>query len=658
MAVPAQLMDLFSQMGQGSTNTRGQLSSYQNNGPLNGLVHVLVADIDQLTVAPHDGSTAAARQDLLNAFAAEHNVYLGWDDLKQALKELTPIQREVVLGPVLRKLIPTKANNTDPITAKEVARLARTFDIKVESYLTPDAFKATKLIPEIKKADIDIAYAMEAHALATRLRVTVATIPALEEKKLRDIIAKRFSGNQAQEWNVAKRAEIEFKRRSALPVGDVDRPDANQIPATIVPAGPAITTLKLWQSDDNQYQFDTPNPAEHNSHYASHPFASYEKQSADVKAVVEKVVAERQAGKPVKLKQGFQQFYLEQSKKPGALADEMQNQMQTMLSGLTNTLGFGDKNGIVGFIGKIISGLLPGVFQLFSSLSNMKSMFSNMGKTADSPVDGVEEMKELKEKNPELAVETKEFAGLVRKLEEQGDTGAIEARRLNEAWRAAPNTPAVWKDLAVTMIDHGLNDDVDSWMRAKAKNALSHLIREEKRISPNALTPLHTELNRIRTAFDTLEDPKLANASDAYKAENLELRLRMFERLMQVATNVSTKQDDYKKTAESAENLRQQAAGLNRSHVAAQAAGTPVTPTLQERLTKVRRELGVQERECPKKQEALRREIDTSINGPIPGILHMAQAHAGRKAEALRAVAIEQLRRPGQHNQTRRRSVY
>jgi hypothetical protein len=624
MAVPAPLMNIFGQfgqMGQGNTNTRGQLSSYQNNGPLNGLVHVLVADIDRAPAAP--------QQDLLNAFAAEHNVYLGWDDLKQALKELTPIQREVVLGPVLRRLVPANGRPAGfPMTFTEVNTLAHRFNINVEGYLTPDALKLTRntlkatLVERFTADDKAAAFILEEPAERVRLRV--AALNAAQQASLRGKIRTRPL-TVSQEMDITRRAELELKRREALPLTDPLSSNANQIPVAGAIAAP-IATLKLWQSADNQYQFDTLNPAEHNGHYASHSFASYERQSTDVKAVVEKAVTDRQAGQPVKLKKAFQQFELEQSKKPGAFADKMQNQMNTMLSSMTGMLGFGDQNGIAGFIGKIFSNIFGGLFQLFGPLSSMKDMFSKMGKTAGSSLDDDEEMKELKERDPVLAAETKEFAGLVEKLEESGADGAEEAHRLNAAWRTTPNTPAVWRDVAVTMIRHGLNDEVDNWMSAKTKKTLDHLIREERRIiaTGRAATPqLLGQLEETQRAFAILEDPRI---NPRCKAEAFNLRATMFERVMGIAIGVTTAESADKQEQKEHVQLNQKVAGLTVTEQAAQAAHSPIAGDLAARLLAAQQALVAHVAPVAATAAALAGAKTNAANAVLPPILIMARA--------------------------------
>jgi len=680
MAAAAPFMDLLGKMGDMSLGaaTRGQLSSYQNNGPLNGLVHVLVADIDKL---PAGGSKVTrAKQDLLNAFAAEHNIYLTWDDFKQVVKDLNPIQREVVLGPVLRRLIPEDADITKPrkttlnpppigwaaISAEEAAQLAWRFDIKTEDYLTPDAFKA-KLTREMKAADINDIYARRepieilglerARLAAGTPGAAIAALTPAQTVALRTRISQELSA-QGHAMNLQQRVEVEFRRRQALPVGHADHPDTNQIQQAALAA--PIATLKLWQSEEDQYQFDIANLLAHNSHYASHSFASYEKRSADVTKVINDAVLKRTAAKPIEIKKAFQQFETAEAKKPGAFAEKMQDQMQGMLSGITNMLGFGDKNGPMAFIGSIFSNLLKGMMPMLGMLGNMKQMVANMGKTPDaSLISDPDEMKKLQEENPELAAETREFASLVEKLEELGEKE--EAGRLNEAWRATPNTPVVWRDLVVTMIDHGLNDDVDSWMREKSKKTLEHLIREEQKIerSQNLRRPtqLHQELTHVQTAFAQLEDPRLAQASEAYKNENLGLRMQMFEQLMQVATNVMATEGERKKAAADLAQLRQSEGNLRASDTAA--AGQPVATALHERWTAVQAALQagspIPARASAADQAAIQAKTDAVAGTGLPVIVPMFTAKQGRlQAELRRIHQAEQAAARAQQQQIRR----
>jgi len=130
------------------------LTGYQENCGLNGLCHVIMENIDNPKIQTKPFFNAK----LLDAFKKHYNdPTLDMAGLKNLLKGIkNPVHQEIVLGPVLRSLLPdaynvrknplrtlpparlAEMNKTNvPLTADEVQYLAAQFGVRVESYEDP-----------------------------------------------------------------------------------------------------------------------------------------------------------------------------------------------------------------------------------------------------------------------------------------------------------------------------------------------------------------------------------------------------------------------------------------------------------------------------------------------------------------------------------------
>ncbi len=113
---------------------RARTTRYQNNGPLNPLVHHLIDNASDPAIPP------AMKQKLTEAFAEEYGVYASWDILVEKVNLIKdPTQREMILGPVLRQMLPAKYHNANnhewpTVSPQDALTLANEFGFDMEWY--------------------------------------------------------------------------------------------------------------------------------------------------------------------------------------------------------------------------------------------------------------------------------------------------------------------------------------------------------------------------------------------------------------------------------------------------------------------------------------------------------------------------------------------
>lgn len=609
-----------------SNFNRAQTTNYQNNDLFNPLAHALVDNIDNPNIQ------APAQERLRAAFVEAHGVHPTWNELKIALKNLDPIQREVVLGPVLRimaatgaganaRLYPKAADPADwqAIGQEDLLRVANELNIYVELYDSKFALQALK-----KRLEDDEKLIRE-DRIRTQLRYPLrpnplnlaqaASLNAAFEREKIDI-------NKAVEAKIvpimSNKAHMHHPERNLL---------AGRNAAGLTLPADRTASLKIWANDGKECSFEKPNAAEHNQKYASFQSYVYDRDKDAIKAVVAKSFT---SGNPLSLGTALKDYSNKANKdNPERFLDGMKKGM----SSLAKMFGGGP---FVTLIFEVFSNLFATMSSLFPALQGLEKMFSGVGK-ADTDLPDEKELKELIAKhpdNPEFAARAEEFSGYAQMLADTGPSGKGAATQLTKEWKEAirdPNdlpaadpgstfakTEIVFEKLLAQMKANGLEDEASALLDAQTNRLLQQLKQAEVQIEAKADaiaaagndaailvvdTPIADAANvsdgaALKTALDeieaqlvkALEDKDAENFAGftgyagAYnKEENYNNRLTLYRELMKLRPVVEDK-----KKLDVALDLEQQQVNLSRQHHIAPAA---VQPTLAESLRKVTEEL-------------------------------------------------------------------
>ncbi len=531
-------------------------TQYQNNGGLNALVHVLYENMDAVA-----GTRGAGR--LPSVFKVEHGYDITLGQLKALLKDLTPVQREVVLGPVLRRMAVTHAKRIKErgawgdLSADDVRGVANQFEIKVEAYSTDEETKRLleKGIREQEEARIELAKTAEIEAqysiggpafnfVAARAARLAGTAIIAENAKLEALekdlkIRVEREIKQLVDAGMHLHSEAKKAHKPGLDVVGYHHRTPNQVAFT-------KATLQLW-FEGNQWGrvVTTSDIADtHNESYkAGRKFYDYDTEHAmvtaqllDAKIEYEKAVA---AGKP-NPKINVASLFAKSEEKSGKSATQEQN-MQTMIEKLMGTFTDfmpGGKDSIFGMLTQFLVKIIGGIFSMVPLLKEMGKQFKQGHQSQGSEIDA-EEIAEISEKDPELGLAYEKFA----KLSSQIDDPA-----LNKAWRANPNSPEVWQQAFSSLVDAGRLDEADEWLKGAERRLIQELRAMERRNPTGAQG--QQLLNIYIKLVQDLENPVLAYSKPEEKTRNLMERFTMY-------TTVSTRMRDVLVAHEKAEKLAQ-----------------------------------------------------------------------------------------------------
>lgn len=542
-------------------------SNYQNNGPLNALVHALVAK--QANGQPVIQPDPALQRELSQAFYDEWGTYLSLQQLTNIIEHTTdPMHREMLLGPVLRRMSAADEgeqgdSGSPEVSVEAVAKLGKRFGIRVESYKDYEGIRAEireqllKRNPQltetedILRSSIDREfYKIIRPEIQAKVIIEVdAIVPALTDKDKDQKIAELVNG-ELQRMLSGHSPKYPRDPKDDLPEGA----------GKLAENGVIAATLRLLRKDKG-YRFQAINSidnldliitADHNSSQGYKTPCDYA-QAAPVlreqlRAAVTTAVAAVPAGDNV------------DARRQDAIGTAMQNNTSRLFSeyqagpakaSKTGDAAKGGLNGMMdGLLGNVSDffsgdffGSAKGIAGLFQSLFGpiMKMLMGfqeTMSESAKQPGDPFSktEIDKYTAQSEQLGRAATDFSLRVSDLEESS------AKVLNEQWRQDPNAIGVWASLIDKLVAEGniaaANDCLSNQERkllakltaiaASSDDAKKQTIETTIRIYQEATNPLARAMSH----------PK---ATDALKHESLMARSHLFQELHISADELSSK---------------------------------------------------------------------------------------------------------------------
>ena len=434
-------------------------SNYQDNGPLNALVHVFASVKDgQPVIQPN----LALQRELSQAFYDEWGTYLSLQQLAEIVQHTTdPMHREMLLGPVLRRMLSEEEtgqgdSGSAQVSVEAVAKLGKRFGIRVESYKTPEGIKA-----EIKEA---------------LLKSRPSLADPQQEETLQRLVDKEFrsiTNNPTDPRNPGADGLKDFLAETD------DRVEED--------SAEYCATLRLLRKDKG-YRFQAINQnvdliitADHNSSqgyktpcdYAQAAPILREQLRAEVKTAVAAAANNdyaRQTAISTAMQNNTARLFSEyqsgpaKSSKTGDTAKGGFDGMMEGLLGNVSTFFSGDVFGSV----KGISGLIESIFGPIMKM--LMGFQETMFESAQKPGDpfSKKEMDKYTAESEELGKAARDFSLKAIALSE-------DTAELYEKWRANPDSTEVWVDLIEGLVEDQQLAKADKCLREQEARLLQTL---------------------------------------------------------------------------------------------------------------------------------------------------------------------------------------
>ncbi len=506
-------------------------SHYQNNGPLNALVHVLVSKkADGQSVIQPD---PALQRELSKAFYDEWGTYLSLQQLVRIVEHTTdPMHREMLLGPVLRRMLPEEEtgqgdSGSAEVSVEAVAKLGKRFGIRVESYKTPEGIKA-----EIKEAIL-------------KSRPPLAD-PQREEtlQRLVDREFESITNNINDPRNTGADGLKDFLAETDDTLEE-DAPDHH-------------ATLRLLRKDKG-YRFQAINhddnanliiTADHNSSQGYKTPCDYAQAAPVLReqlraAVMTEVAAAgnnaaRQAAaigtalqnNTSRLFSEYQTSSAKASQTGGATKGGFDGMMDGLL-GNVSTFFSGDVFGSM----KGIAGLIESIFgPLMKMLMGFQETMFESAKRPGDPL-SKKEMDEYSKKSEALGTAATDFSMRVEALGE-----STSAKVLNAAWRKDPDSIGVWASLIDKLVAEGELAAANDCLSDQERRLLEKLTAIAASSEDDKKQEIETTIRIYQEAINPLARAMShPTVGDALKHESLQSRLGLFKELHMKAGELSSK---------------------------------------------------------------------------------------------------------------------
>jgi hypothetical protein len=584
-----------------------KLSQYRGNGPLNALVHVFA---DKIANIPVDNAVAAppvtTRADLCAAFHAEWGTYLDWAQLQAVLTATTdPMHREMLLGPVLRRLLPDEGQGGDgatEVSVDAVATLGKRFGIRVEAYQDYAGLRAEireKLLKEHPGIEEDALRHLGDKAFKRALGPEIKRRFMGAPDNLPEAVAIQRAAQELQSILAGNRPHFPTREQVDL----VGIPDPDRLAEggighfATLSLNRVADGYRFGKSDNAAPNVNTFGTAVHNlsqgyktpCDYAQAAPVLREQLRAAVSSAVKAApaagiaagvaIAHTMRDKTSEIFSAYQAGPPKAGKTGDAAKGGLGGMMDGLLGNVSTFFGGGEAD-VFGSL-KGIMGMLGGIFEpIMKMLMGFQDTLSESAKKPGDPF-SKKEMDSYTAQSEALGKAASDFS---IRLETLG-AESTSARLLHEAWRKNPDATGVWASLIDKLVSEGDLAAADNCLHDQESKMLGTLqtVRDSVLAKGGNVVPLDFAINYYREAFASLETPELRR-----EPESIQARLVVFKELDAKVRELEKKNEGFIASDAKAQEVRSLAASLTAQVTA---AGASVPASLTARLAEATREM-------------------------------------------------------------------